>query len=156
MRTAGATNDTGMTNLMNFTAPQEQEQQLTSLNQRGLLSTPQGAVSQPSGKLANGQTISANNPYLTQSFGGIGGNTMNQLLASQQARAQAIGTALSNQEAQLQTAHNLGLETENENAQQLATQNQQQANVEAATEAGNAYSRAMENKNVALGTAFAT
>lgn len=127
--------------------PQEQTAMAENLNKRGLLSNPLGAAQQLSMQTPGGTgTTTVQNPVLTRQYGGIAGNQINQMQNAQQARAEAIGRAFSQREAQLQLPVTQGQRAQTQGLAQNQYANQQKMNTDAATAAlaGDAYQRKLQ------------
>lgn len=150
---AGAAADTST--LFGQQIPQEQMQEAENLNKRGLLTTPEGSATQIQGtNPTTGQVVTPTNPYLTKKYGGIAGNQIGQMQTGQQARAEAIGRALSNREASLQlpvTQQNRYYdEQQKRNTYELG----QKQNIGAATLAGEKYANQLQKQQAGLQTAY--
>lgn len=156
IRLARESSDVATRQLFNQEIPEEQLQTADALNRRGLLSTPTGTAQQVTGTLSTGEKITAANPYLRQSYGGLGGGQIAKMQTAQQARAEAFGRALKNKEEELTTPFNRSMSDQERLRKQRESEIRQQENEAAATLGGAEYANRQARIGTILGTAYSS
>lgn len=154
MRKTKETYDAQTGELFKQTIPEEQLKMAENLNKRGLLATPTGKADQLTGKLSTGETISPTNPALTQKYGGIAGSQIGQMQSSQQARAEALGRALSTTEAGYQLPVTQQARQGEQDLAAAKTKTEMEKNVVSGQLAGDAYQRWLSRQEAGLKTAY--
>lgn len=141
LRTTRESKDIERTSLVKQEAPREYTSMMDELARRGLLQTVTGEAKPLETQLSTGEKIKVETPQLTKSYGGLASRRIGSLLASQEARAEAINKAQKAREEELNIPYKYGSAAYEEERKRKAAELEQSQRKEAVAAAGVRYGR---------------